>query len=72
MLKTVEMITDFRGTPPGALGMVTLEVPKVSQVRRISNQGVLREQSRNQQDKQRQDNRMDKRDTIQKVKTCKQ
>ncbi len=30
-----------QGAPSLALGMVTLEVPKVSQVRRISNQGVV-------------------------------
>ncbi len=62
---------EAQGAPSLALEMGTLEVPKLSQVRRISNQGGLREQSRNQQDKQRQDNRMDKRKTPIKVKTCK-
>ncbi len=51
-----------QGAPSLALGMVTLELPKVSQVRRISNQGGFRERSRNQHDRQtqRQDNRMHK------------
>ncbi len=52
-----------QGAPSLAQGMVILEVPKVNQVRRISNQGGLGEQSRNQHGRQtqRQDNRMDKR-----------